>query len=1201
MRRSSLIVGLLIALFGILTGCRLGSNDPIGPQSSTQLTGSENQALTKTVRFQIEKPNQTSQAQERLSIRPSATTTASPSVTVTLTLINEGVATQTTTEYVKTVLVASDGVATLSFEGLPAKTVLGELDISGGNIDGATGFHGATDLLPGVDNVISVASRSSKLLSDVVAVTLKKVIKDYFSKIFDRTAARISLASADLATTSSTLYEDALNEFLKLTESKLGIKTETDLPGTTVSIGASGGKASINDSASPLNGFEINVPAGAFSGTTNVKVRYANIISHTLGTDIKPISPLISVDTEGKPASGGLSIFVPIASPTSGFPIVMFYDASTGELEVLPITSVSANGVTVFTEDPSGVNFAASHVRQSVKGSIRTSWLPVSTGIFAADFALGLVPNDLDTEFRPGVHTWKNVNYGSIVAPGGHCAGQTISSMWCFNRKIKPNVYGKWDRNQTNTISRDDADAIRLASMVQIKDIDWAGREKAVYGWAEAVSDETTFKLFQAAIYLTKKPQYIAARKAGGGGHALVVYRIEGNRMYLADPNYPTETRYIELVNGSFTSLSTRLNAEDDDNSFNQFRYFGMTALIKESALEQRWNEFKAGTVGQDFFPKYTFHVFDLATYVEDLTKEYCTSSPSIWLGLKKVGNSSFLNVWGLYIHSKTQQENESPKLPDRFITYPEEFRTVCEINLQPGANVLGMEIRISPSGTESRRTDTGVLKYQNPGSTAWKHSPWADFQWFTIYCRQLASLTINPQETTLLINKTYELKNVNITANYTDGTNEALSKGYQWVIGSGEGTLNNNVFTAPSNAGVTTLICSYTESGINRTATLTVNILDKVKVTKILSRGSLAMALKNDGTIWMWGFNSNGELGNGTTVWGLKPTQVLNITTAKDIALGTSHAFAILQDGSVWGWGSNSGGKLGIGDESIANSKIPVKMKISSSAKLVAPGEIFTVVVDTSGEAYVMGANYGVGALGLGYPAEPPGYVGGTYQKQNYCQPVPEKNGYLTGATHVACGYAMGVALIGGKVYSWGENSLAREATPYFIPGSTGSFSDADRPKPTIYTGINVVCGSSFWMTWGGDSVYAAGVNVLGSFGDGKDVSPSSAEAFQTLTGLSGIKQIALGVDQGIALLNDGRVFGWGNFKARTPTYQRSPVEETGFGTSGNVIMVSAGNHYRMALKDDGTVWTWGFNDYGVLGNGYGSGSVASPTQIQF
>lgn len=84
-------------------------------------------------------------------------------------------------------------------------------------------------------------------------------------------------------------------------------------------------------------------------------------------------------------------------------------------------------------------------------------------------------------------------------------------------------------------------------------------------------------------------------------------------------------------------------------------------------------------------------------------------------------------------------------------------------------------------------------------------------------------------------------------------------------------------------------------------------------------------LALKTDGSLWAWGDNSYGQLGNGNTLSTNQPTQVGTDRDWTAVASGHNHALALKSDGSLWAWGSNSHGQLGTG--TLNNTNQPVRI----------------------------------------------------------------------------------------------------------------------------------------------------------------------------------------------------------------------------------------------------------------------------------
>ncbi len=97
------------------------------------------------------------------------------------------------------------------------------------------------------------------------------------------------------------------------------------------------------------------------------------------------------------------------------------------------------------------------------------------------------------------------------------------------------------------------------------------------------------------------------------------------------------------------------------------------------------------------------------------------------------------------------------------------------------------------------------------------------------------------------------------------------------------------------------------------------------------------SLALKSDGTVWVWGYNGDGELGNGTNANSSVPSQLAGLTGVVAIASGGETSLALKSNGTVWAWGMNSFGELGNGSNS--NSNVPVEVSGLTGAVAIAGG----------------------------------------------------------------------------------------------------------------------------------------------------------------------------------------------------------------------------------------------------------------------
>jgi alpha-tubulin suppressor-like RCC1 family protein len=241
--------------------------------------------------------------------------------------------------------------------------------------------------------------------------------------------------------------------------------------------------------------------------------------------------------------------------------------------------------------------------------------------------------------------------------------------------------------------------------------------------------------------------------------------------------------------------------------------------------------------------------------------------------------------------------------------------------------------------------------------------------------------------------------------------------------------------------------------------------------VTWVIIRSSVGqghmVALKNDGSIWSWGLNDRGQLGDNTTTNRSSPVQVVTGGTWKKAVAAYNHTLAIKDDGTLWVWGSNQGGSLG--DGTILHRSSPIQTL----------------------------------ALGTDWKQ-----VGG-------------------GFTHSAA------IKNDGSLWNWGNN----------ISGQLGDGTATHRSSP-----VQTIAGGTDW------------------------------------------KLVTCGDYFSAAIKNDGTTWAWGNNQYGqlgngNINFYSSPVQNVAGGTDWKKI--DAGHQYVAAIKHDNSLWMWGRNTWGMLGDG--------------
>lgn len=312
---------------------------------------------------------------------------------------------------------------------------------------------------------------------------------------------------------------------------------------------------------------------------------------------------------------------------------------------------------------------------------------------------------------------------------------------------------------------------------------------------------------------------------------------------------------------------------------------------------------------------------------------------------------------------------------------------------------------------------------------------------------------------------------------------------------------------------------------------------------------------IDNNGTLWMWGYNNFGQLGNNSTTNSNTPIQIGEPGEWKILAsIKNNQTYAIKADGTLWQWGSRLN-LFGIAPGTDAH--VPTQVGTANDWKFISAGQGHIMGIKTDGTLWGMGKNY-YGSIGNNslVDVDEPIQIG-------------LENDWLT----VATGGSFTAAIkTNGTLWAWGGwvavMTMDKQKTPIQI-GNDNNWKEIDAGNNFL---VALKSNGTLWE-WGMKG-YSNGV--------GLDI------VYNTLTQTNSDtdwKHIDASMYKFYAIKENGTIYYWGDGTADSPI-PNNVTFPTRFGDGNNWDTVSAGQLHTIGIKKNGTVWTWGTNLLVIFGN---------------
>jgi hypothetical protein len=366
---------------------------------------------------------------------------------------------------------------------------------------------------------------------------------------------------------SSCLFEKAEKKQIAFEKSDFSESFDVDSSSQKVSV----------TSDQLKDGLEINVGKNTFVNRTNISISMEKVKNHDLGDSFNPLTPLISIQFDESQLVQPFVVTVPIDVSEGHTAIAITYNKSNKSFETIPSTLVEDIMMEVL--------------------------IGASANFIITEIAQDLLFSEISSDFLPSRDGLQIANTSTYWTPNGMCNGINIGVLYYFENMRQNNgtLFNRYVESsqiidfKTPEFYLDDIDMYLLASSLQNLDA-----HPQYLEWLDKTKDDKSIIHYLRMAYtmlLTKRPQTIHIFKdqvfsQENNGHTLIVYKINGNKAYVYEPNQPKNdniTISINLDDLSFNPYRGSYNNLSKEMSFKYLYYVNYNKLIDDAKVGAVW------------------------------------------------------------------------------------------------------------------------------------------------------------------------------------------------------------------------------------------------------------------------------------------------------------------------------------------------------------------------------------------------------------------------------------------------------------------------------------------------------------------------------------------------------------------------------------------------------------------------------------